>query len=78
MHFAILTRHLPVLSLSKYSLTTPKRPAHLLSKQTFAVTIRPIRPMRIQKIHFIILLTADSLPLTVACPERAEGSSCKP
>ena len=24
MHFAILTRHLPVLSLSKYSLTTPK------------------------------------------------------
>ena len=54
MHFVILTRHLPVLSLSKYSLIPPKRPAHLLREQTFAVTIRPIRPMSIQKIHFSV------------------------
>ena len=50
-----------------------KRPAHLLREQTFAVTIRPIRPMMIQKIHFRILLTADSLPLIVGVP-----SSCNP
>ena len=31
-----------------------------------------------KKIHFRTLLTADSLLLPVACPERAEGSSCKP
>ena len=42
--------------------------AYHFRKQTFTVTIRPIRPMRIPKIHFRTLLTADSLLLTVGVP----------
>ena len=40
-----------------------KRPAHLLSKQTFTVIIKPVRAMMIATIHFRVKLREEGLGL---------------